>query len=65
MKYRVPRGIYEKSNQQVEKWSKIIHFAMAKMMVLCSVLPKFIVSLIDYFATDARDQAFVLPMPMW
>lgn len=63
--YRAPKALYEEANQNQEKWGKIVHLAVAKGTVVASILPKFISSLVAYFATDLGGEAFVLPIPMW
>lgn len=64
-KYRAPKELYEQTNQSVEKWTKIVHLAVAKVTVLASVLPKLITSIVAYLVTDLGNEAFVLPIPMW
>lgn len=58
-------AIYDKTNRQLEKWSKIIYLAVAEITPMCLVLPQCIVSLIDYSTTDSGNDAFELQLPMW
>lgn len=55
----------DKTNRLVEKWSKIIDFALMKVCVPSAVLPKVVVSYFTYFTTDAGSEAFDLPIPSW
>lgn len=43
----------------------IINFALTTFTPLALVLPKCIISYIDYFATDLGSKAFQLPFPAW
>lgn len=66
LKYRTPKAIYEQTHQNVEKWTAIVYLVVAKITVFSSILPKFIISFVAYFATDKGNaDAFVLPVPMW
>lgn len=58
---------YIKVNDQVEKWSEIVHLIVAKATPLGLVLTKFIVNLFVYFTTDHDSETveLELPFPMW
>lgn len=57
--------IYVDTNQKIEKYSKIICFVMGKAAAICFVVPKLIVSFVNYFTTDLGSDAFELPYFMW
>lgn len=51
---------------RIEKWSKIIHFLIAKITPICWVLPKFTVSLLLFITKgDSETVELELPLPMW
>lgn len=58
------KAIYEKANQNIEKFSGIIYLAMVKGTPACLVAPKFIACLIVYSSTN-ENEALELPLPMW
>lgn len=50
----------------MEKWSKIIYFGIAKVLPICIVLPKMVISFALYFASDdSENDVFILPFPAW
>lgn len=57
--------IYDKIIENVDKYSRFIHFVLLKITVPCFVLPKYIVCFYLYFATDRGNDAFELPLPVW
>lgn len=59
------KEICEKTNEFVEKWSRRGMFVMKYELIPCIVAPKVIVSFFMYFTTDAGNDAFELPIPMW
>lgn len=59
------QAIYEKTNQQVEKWCKIGYILMAKITPMGWILPKVIINYSVYFCTNAGNEAFDLPLLMW
>lgn len=66
--YPVSKAVYDKTYQQIEKWTRIVYFVFAKVFPPAFALPKCIASLYFYVTTDsdANDSdALELPMPMW
>lgn len=59
------KAICEKTNELVENLSKVVIFACKYGLGPCIVTPKVIVSFFMYFTTDAGNDAFDLPIPMW
>lgn len=59
------KAIYDETNRQADKWSKIICLAVAKITPICMVLPQCIISLLVYSTTDLGYDAFELVLPMW
>lgn len=60
----VSAAIYEKTNHQMEKWSKILYFWIAKIIPLVTILPKSIGSLYLYATTDLNgNDTLELPLP--
>lgn len=49
----------------VEKWSKIIFYAMQRLFPPGTMLPVFVVSFIVYYKTGSGENAFQLPLAMW
>lgn len=54
--------IYTESHQSVEKWTKIIHFAMSKLLVFWVTILKFSFT---YILNDFSNDSYELPYPMW
>lgn len=61
----VSRAIYEKYNQQVEKYGDALVIFMRRVSIPCFICPKFIVSFATYFTTDLGNDAFQLPYHLW
>lgn len=59
------KAIYDKTNQQIEKWCKIIYSAVAKITPICIILLRCIVCFFVYSTTDLQNDAFELPLLMW
>lgn len=59
------KAIYVESIEQLEKWSKLIYFVVAKLSPIFWVAPKFLMNLFVYIRTDFDNNALVLPLPMW
>lgn len=64
-KYPATKAMFQKKDQQIEKWTKIIFFVVMRIGVQCTMLPTCIGSFILYLTTDLGQNAFVLPIPMW
>lgn len=56
---------FSKTNVQIEQASKIIFYAILKVLIPFLILSKYFLCLADYFFTDAGNDALVLPLPMW
>lgn len=56
---------YFKTNERVEKISKIINFVVIKFTPQYILWPKFIISYFTYFTTDSGADAFELPFLTW
>lgn len=61
----ISKQIYENTNDFVEKWSKIIHFAHEKVTFPFVTFPYVILSYFLYFNTDLDGNAFSLPFKFW
>lgn len=59
------KEIYQKSNQQVEKWSKFLKFALLNVTVHCMIWLTAIISYFTYFTTDLGRDSFDLPFYAW
>lgn len=59
------KALYEKTNQRVEKYSRIGAFVTVCVIVPSFMLPKAIVSFFMYFTSDVGNDAFNLPVPIW
>lgn len=64
-KYSALRGIFNKTNQLVEKIGGIVFFIMIKLTPACVYVPWSIYTFVIYFATDVGNAAFELPYPIW
>lgn len=64
-KYPASKALFDKTNQQIEKWSKILFLISNKIFVPFLLLLFSIGSLIVYATTDLDRDFFVLPLPMW
>lgn len=58
-------AIYVEANKRIELISEIVYVLMAKVAPVLSMFPKSLVCLFIYFTTDMRNEALVLPIPMW
>lgn len=56
--------MYNETNRLIEKWSKIIYILAVNVLLPALMLPKFIISLVGYFATDMGSDALELPFPV-
>lgn len=65
LKYPASAENYVEINEQVEKWTKIIHFVYLKVNLHMIVIPKAILSFYLYFSMDAGRDAFELPYAVW
>lgn len=54
-----------KTTEFVEKWSKIIFFAVLYLFPPGTMLPVLVVSFLVYFNTGSGQIAFQLPLAMW
>lgn len=62
---RISKEIYAKSNQQVEKWSKITDFAMKYISMPSTSVPLYVLCYVKYYATDVGNDAFQSQYYMW
>lgn len=58
------KATYVNVNEQIEKWSKVIHFIMVKLTPIALILAKAVVNVLIYF-TDSQTIELELPFPMW
>lgn len=65
LEHTSPKIMYEKTNQLAEKISEILYFLIVKVSVPGLVLPRAALSYFVYYTTDARSDAFQLPIPTW
>lgn len=56
---------YMDVNLKVEKWTKIIHFALMRVVLYGVIFPKFIFCFYLFYTTDLGPDAFELPFPVW
>lgn len=59
------KAMHERTNDIVEKCTKIGSFAIKNVIVLCLLLPKVIVNFFIYLTTDSGNDVFDLPVPIW
>lgn len=59
------KAIYDKTNRNIEKFSRIIYLAAVKVTPFMGVLPKACANLIVYFATNMDNKALELPVFAW
>lgn len=59
------KAIMDETNRRVENWCDIGEFVMIKVTPFCLVIPRAIISYVIYFATNAGNEAFVLPFLQW
>lgn len=60
-----PKEILEKTNEFVEKYSRIGLFVLKYGFAPCVIFPKAFISFYIYLMTDLGNDAFDLPVPMW
>lgn len=66
MKHQTLESSYIKTNQQIEFWSEIIYWVIAKMSPLAFTLPKSTFSVFIHLTRNSGNvEAFELPFPMW
>lgn len=66
LKFEDVKAIYGHTNQQIElQLTRISYFFFAKFTPASLCLPNFVLSFVNYFATDLGNDAFVLPIFMW
>lgn len=61
----IKQPIYENTNRSVEKWSRLIYFAVAKFTPTFPVILSICVISVIYFKRDLTDEDYVLPFPFW
>lgn len=64
-KYRQSKALFLKTTQQVEQMSEFFFMLTVKVTLQLVLLPKVVVSFGTYFITDAGNDSFQLPYPMW
>lgn len=64
-KHQASKALFEKTCQEVEKWSEIIFFMMMRLSLPCIMLPVCIGSFFVYFTTNLGNESFILAIPMW
>lgn len=72
--------IYDDTNRQVEKISRVLYVVCVEVLPQCSVWPKFVASFVEYLTADSAEtthnnsssididlgsEVFQLPAPMW
>lgn len=65
IKHSASMMIYIDAIDQMDTWSKIVYFFIAKIALNCFIWPKPILLFFLYFTTDVGTDAFELPIPMW
>lgn len=58
------KTIYSKFNEINEKVSKLIYILYVKMTVPGAILPIVLASIVGYFMSESKEDAFRLPIPM-
>lgn len=61
----VSKAVMNDTNRLVQKWSEIGEFVLVKVSSVGLVIPRAIISYAIYFATNAKNEAFELPMLFW
>lgn len=64
-KYLESKAIYEKVNEKVEKWTKILYFVLTVITLPGVMLPNCLTSCFLYFTTDLGNEAFRTSFPIW
>lgn len=59
------KEIYEKSNERIEKWSKIMYSVMMKITLPIMMVSMPMIGYVMYFTTDLGDEAFQLLSFAW
>lgn len=59
------KEMYKKSSQKMEKWSKIFHMILIRVLMNISFSSMLIMSLVAYYTTDAKEEALKLPVTFW
>lgn len=52
--------VTEDINENIEKYTRIVHTLFVKVMILCGAVPLNIVSYYRYFTTDLGPDAFLI-----
>lgn len=65
LKYPASKAIFEKTNEIIEKMSKLFLLAASKLFLNFAVLFLCGLSFITYFITGWERDSLVLPVPMW
>lgn len=63
--YPQSKQFFFKANGQVERVCEIVLMVLMKIQLQLFMLPKCVASFSAYFFTDAGDESFQLPCPMW
>lgn len=65
LKYPKSKEMYVKTNQQVEKWSKIFNFTVGTLCPAFILLPNVIESYFNYFVNNWGNDSFEFTIPTW
>lgn len=57
--------IYERVNSKVEKFTEFLNYACMNITLPCLLVPNFVTSYVDYFLSEAGDEAYRLPFLIW
>lgn len=55
---------YIELNEKIERMSKIVHFFIVKVVYVQSFLPPILITMINYFIYDLKDDSFYMVIPM-
>lgn len=59
------KAMYDETNRQIEKWTKIIDVVVVKVTSRFAIIPQIVLCYFLYFTTDLGNDAFELPFAIW
>lgn len=57
-------ALYDKSNEQIEQMCEIMYFVMTKLTAIGSITPLVLLTIVNYFVYDLRDESYLLLFPV-
>ena len=56
--------LYGKLIEKIERITMINEFTLTKLSVVAAILPSALITLVNYFVYDLRDESYQLPFPV-